>query len=513
MSLDVYLRLQAMAQGRAAPAASVRHRHLSAKPFVVVGYHLAGEPSAPVALYYGAGRGRPRLLTIAEPRDRDQRFAALGRFARDLSLYLGRFTQTEPVVRTTGKPGLDALEVDHCCLDAPQLVVPNEATARWLTDLLGRYLRRLPPPSPAVAAGPDAGTPLPATGPNSPAGPLPDAQDAEPSEADPALRTAGAHLSWFAQRRQLPGSSSVLTGTDLLSMHWRTGQLPTEDGHLGRALAWVDPPSWTLDAGDVQAAARAAELRPPAGPASDPGWDADVLHPALDLARQGDSRSLKAVAQQALAQSWQDTWRAFDLVTLLPAGEHTTQRWESDRWSWTRHRERVAGGTAAFAARLSDVPAFRFLHELETRTVALERQMALDDPLVMARYVAEGQACAGVVVKRDPEHVQVSPAGRTVLRPLLWVRPATPFNRPAGTQLWLGKLGVTVRSADGDAIELMVTSGAVTRPKLSLLPETEASVVLAPFGPEQRFPDNLPEELPWPTRPADIYSHQEQLDA
>lgn len=455
MSLDVYQRLLALSRARAVPAASRAHRHLSPRPWVLAGYHLAGEPSAPVAIRYGSFRDSPKLLTVAEPRDRRQRFTALGALARDLATYLSRYTVTEPVVRATGN-GRE-LDVNHCCVDAPQLVVPNEATAHWV-GLLGQYLRTLD---------------------------------------DPVLQQAGAHLGWIASRRHLPGSSVLLTATDLLTTHWRTGQLPTEDGHLGRLLAWIEPPAGS----DAWQAARDAEARPPAGPASDPAWDQVVLRPALERAKeQGDVRRLKIAATEVLDVAWRDTWAAMDLVRMLPPGEHVARRWESDRWSWTRHRERVLAGTISFTTRLADVPAYRFLHELETRTTALDRQMALDDPLVMARYLATGEAVAGTVVKRDPEHTITNSGGRSVLRPLLWVRTGAPFDRPAGTELWLGKLGMNVRASTDDTVELMVVSGAVTRPKLNLLPESDAEVVLAPFGPQQHFPDNLPDELPWPTR-------------
>ncbi|BCJ72417.1 hypothetical protein CS0771_19610 [Catellatospora sp. IY07-71] len=471
MSLDVYQRLLALSRARAVPAASRAHRHLSPRPWVLSGYHLAGEPSAPVAIRYGSFRDSPKLLTIAEPRDRKQRFAALGALARDLATYLSRYTVTEPVVRATGN-GRE-LDVNHCCVDAPQLVVPNEATAHW-TGLLGQYLRTLD---------------------------------------DPVLQQAGAHLGWIASRRHLPGSSVLLTATDLLTTHWRTGQLPTEDGHLGRLLAWIEPPAGS----DAWQAARDAEARPPAGPASDPAWDQVVLRPALERAKeQGDVRRLKIAATEVLDGAWRDTWAALDLVRLLPPGEHVARRWESDRWSWTRHRERVLAGTVSFTTRLADVPAYRYLHELETRTTALDRQMALDDPLVMARYLATGEAVAGTVVKRDPEHTITNAGGRSVLRPLLWVRPNAPFDRPAGTELWLGKLGMTVRAVTDDTVELMVVSGAVTRPKLNLLPEADAEVVLAPFGPQQHFPDNLPDELPWPARghrrPAPEPEQDDELD-
>lgn len=52
---------------RAFPRAAFRHVHLVAKPFVVVGYHLPGDPSAPIGLMYGTHPERPRFTVIAEP--------------------------------------------------------------------------------------------------------------------------------------------------------------------------------------------------------------------------------------------------------------------------------------------------------------------------------------------------------------------------------------------------------------------------------------------------------------
>ncbi|MFD0595843.1 hypothetical protein ACFQZ4_28980 [Catellatospora coxensis] len=95
------------------------------------------------------------------------------------------------------------------------------------------------------------------------------------------------------------------------------------------------------------------------------------------------------------------------------------------------------------------------------------------------------------------------------------MRTPAAFDRPAGTELWWGKVGMVVRAATDDTVELMVTSGAVTRPKLGLLPDADAEIVLAPFGPLQYFPDNLPDELPWPTRssrPAPAPEQDDDLD-
>jgi hypothetical protein len=46
-------------------------------------------------------------------------------------------------------------------------------------------------------------------------------------------------------------------------------------------------------------------------------------------------------------------------------------------------------------------------------------------------------------------------------------------------------------------VELIVQKGAVQRPALSRLPQAGETVVFSPFGGEDMFPSQLPEELPW----------------
>jgi len=441
--LGVRQRLEAMRDGRAVRRTTRRHVHLHEKPLVVVGYHLAGEPAAVVALQYGTSSDGGKLIVAAEPRDREQRLALLREFAADLASYMESFDAVEPVVRRD-------MTVVECAVDAPQLITPNGATAQWLTDLLGRYLR-----------GSDD--------------------------------LAAQHLSWFGARRVLPGSSVTLPMTEVLTTHWATGQLPAEDVHLPSLLSWLG-----VAAEDV-----------PMGPISDPHWDTSVLASAL-----GAPGLVTAAVSGPLASAWATTWAAVGVlrVELPEIGAHVAERWERDRWSYTRLRERIAEDTASALTelpaarastpwhRLSGVPAYRFLHELETRTVALERQMALDDPLVMAGYLISGDAVSGTVSKVDREHTLASPTGRELLRPRIWLALDADFGRPLGTQLWLAadpRVMVTVAAIEPGGVELLVQKGAVQRNALGRLPQVGEEVVFAPFGGEDAFPSRLPEQLPW----------------
>lgn len=477
--LDIYLRLQARAQRCAQQAAACRHAHLTDEPLVVVAYHLSGEPGAPVGLRYGTSPERWHTVVVGEPRDRAQRFAALGRFATDLDDYLAGYTRREEVPRLDRKGLVSGY--DSVCPHAPQLLVPNGATAVWLCDTLGRSLRYLPTDG--------------------------------ASAVDPVLPDAGAHLTFFATRRVLPGSASVLPATQLLTTHWTTGQLPAEDANLHTVLGWIDPPAGH----DGPSAAAAGEELPAAGPVPDPVWDAETLAPALEgyhraVASGADpeeaTEPLRREVDEALAAAWEATWRARGLVALLPEAEHVPDRWESDRRAWTRHLERFEAGAAHFSTRLDQLRSFRFLAELEARTAALDRQMAVDDPRVMAGYVASGDALAGTVVLRDVERRETSQRGRRVLRPLLRIGPSLPFDRPLGTELWLpGRTAVRLRPVavtDDGALDCVVDKGMGTSPQHAdaVLPAVGEPVVLAPFGPQEIYPDNLPEELPWTHRPA-----------
>lgn len=463
MSLDVYLRLRAAQDRRAQPRATRRHAYLSGRPLVVVGYHLAGDPGAPLALRYGTRPDTWRTLLIAEPRDRTLRFEQLGEFGADLVRHLAHFA------------GRTETDEGALCVDAPQLLVPNPATAYWLTDLLGRSLR---------------------------------------FRDDEGLALTGAHLTFFSTRRVIPGSCLVLAATDLLTTHWVTGQTPAEDANLATVLAWIDPPPGK----DAVAAAADAEALPPAGPVSDPRWDRQTLQPLIGeygRARQAGvgeaaaAAELREAVEGELEPAWRGVWAARDLVALLPEAEHVPVRWQDDRREWTRHLDRVAAGAAHFARRMDQLRSYRFLHELERRTLKLARQMALDDPLLLAAQVAAGDALAGEVVSRDCTHRITLPTGRKGLRPLLRLRPTVSFDRPLGTELrWSDNQAVLVTVTDVDAdgmVTLMVLKGAcqsVARAE-EILPTPGTPMTL--ISPDDTwFPDTLPEELPWTHEPAEV---------
>lgn len=474
MSLDAYLRLCAARAGRAQARARLRHVYLAPRPLVVTGYHFAGDPGAVLALRYGTTPEDVRTRVVGEPRDRDERAACLAAFGADLCAYLDGFRAREEAPADAPEPtpatedGGTVPEL-ALCRAAPQVLFPDPGTAAWVTDTLGRSM------------------------------PDPDAR---------------AHLAFLASQRVLPGAAVVVTATELLATHWCTGQLPPEDARLGALLAWVDPPAGT----DAATAAVAAEERPPAGPESDPQWDRDVLRPLVGQYRRARIRSgaetvraeLADECGRALDPGWCDTWAAWQHLTRLPEATHATQRRDDDRRAWTRHLDRLAAGGAPRRFRLDRLQSFRFLHELERRTAAVARDMAQEDPLVLAGHVAAGDALAGEVVARDCDRRQPPPPGkqREVLRPQLCVAPAVRFDRPVGTPLrWVGNTAVHVEVAavgDDGTVELTVVRGACQSPAAAArtLPEPGAQVAMLSMD-DTWYPSQLPDELPWTHAPAE----------
>ncbi|MEV5505254.1 hypothetical protein [Streptomyces orinoci] len=409
MSLITTLaRFEAVRDGRARPVATVRHRHLAERPLVLVPLTTAGETGAPLGALVGTERTAPRLLTVCQPRDRDQRAAFLAALAEEVLPHIEGFaaevtteerTETDPA---TGRRTPVRVEL---CTDAPQLLVPSAAGVEYVR-LLGRSMRfrRTAEQDPAAAF-----------------------------PAPPRVPMLGRWLTHFAERAQVPGSSLLLSMTGLLTRHWATGQSPLEDQHLGSLLAWIDPPDGLSGAEaalrvELERDAEGLLCHPPAGPATDPAFDNKRLAPALaryDRARAVGRGVERAAAEMAellatqLRPAWDAVWHGLDLLRALPEGAHVAERWKRDRWSYTAHRDRIRAGEPPQPRRDDAVTAARKLASRETAQARLEAQEALDDPLVMAGRRLAGEAFAGEVTAVVMEYTEAKVPRP---RPLVTVR-------------------------------------------------------------------------------------------
>ncbi|HEX5740132.1 MAG TPA: hypothetical protein VFY17_01095, partial [Pilimelia sp.] len=398
-ALTALARAEAAAAGVAQPIATVAHLHVAPRPLVCVPLTLAGETNATLAVAVGGDRAAPTVLVVPQPRDRDLAAA----FAADLAAVVLPYLDSCRGARET-VPVERGRQTRERYREAPQVWVPNPGGVAYLA-LLGRALRFR--------------------------GPRPGGSDAQPRAAEAAR--LGCWLTFLADRAELPGSALVVPATAALAGHWATGQSAVEDGHLGALLAWIAPPEGRTGAG-AAAAAEDPAVCPPAGPATDPAFDREVLAPlmaAYDRGRRGAEARLREALAAQLLPTWRLVWQGYDLLSALPPGASVPVRWAQDRDAFTAYAAHLDDGGGPQPRRDSAVAAAARLHRMERAAAAYARQRAYDDPLVLAEYRLSGEAFAGEVVHADPERVDDT-GRRPVPRPRLTVRSDDPVAVPVG---------------------------------------------------------------------------------
>ncbi|MFB6438896.1 hypothetical protein ACFCVY_19275 [Streptomyces sp. NPDC056411] len=487
--IETLARMEAVAAGRARPRCTVRHRPLSERPLVLVPLTTAGEAGAPLGALVGTDREKPVLLTVPQPRDRDLRFAFLAELAATVLPYVDGFAddiEWEERKETDPETGKKVPVQVELCADAPQLIVPSTAGIEFVR-LLGRSMRF------RRTAEQDPEAPYPA-----------------PSHV-PLL---GRWLTHLGERARVPGSGLLVSMTGLLTRHWATGQSALEDQHLGALLAWIDPPpgrsgresaehaEWARDAAGQLAC-------PPAGPATDPAFDNQLLAPAMaryDAGLPGAEDALRTLVEGQLRPTWEAVWRGVDLLRALPEGARVADRWKRDRWSYTAHRDRVRAGEPPQPRQDDAVTAAQKLSARESAQAQLDAQEALDDPLVMAGRRLAGEAFVGTVTAVE---MAMSEGRRPMPRPLVTLRTDDRPHLAGGGKLYRpladGKSQPAefVAFADGDpgapVVRLTGGMGRGKVPEPGSVPEEGQAVCWTLFehaprgGPE--LPD--PEDTPW----------------
>ncbi|MFE7719107.1 hypothetical protein ACFU44_08680 [Nocardia rhizosphaerihabitans] len=469
--LSALAKAEAVRSGRAQPTAAVRHLHLADRPLVAVPLRLAGEAAAPLAIMIGTSPGDQNVLIVPQPRDRVLRLRFIEQLADVVLPYLSSFlADTEEL---TSKAG----ETYTRCLDAPQLWTPNQGGVTFL-KLLGRSVR---------FHRTDGDNPVP--------------------ESIPLL---GRWLTWFGDRAEHPGSAVLPAMTSVLSMHWASGQSSLEDGNLAALLGWIDPPRG-LTGAEAAAIAEDPLQSPPAGPATDPGFDNEELAPLIaaynaagdDTARSVAAERLERSLRGQLEPTWQLMWRAIELLRAVPPGASVENRWTDDRGAFSYFAAEVAEGTPQ-ARRDPAVRAVRRLLERERALGALQAQCAFDDPLLMLEHRVTGAAFRGTVVHSEPDRVDRSGA-RPKLRPHIHIRTTDPFTAVVGEELTCverPKQSGVVVEIDGDSIVLELSGGMgrklVAEP--GSVPEDGENLGFARFKPSPFNGQlNLParEDTPW----------------
>ncbi len=405
--LATLARVEAAAIGRARPLSQVRHRRLAGQPLVIIPLTLAGDPATPVAAMTGTSRTDPQLLVVPQPRDRDLRLGFLTSLARTVLGCIAARQQAAEVI-----PATRNREERHRYADAPQILVPNQAARDYL-GLLGRSTRF------QRTDGPYA--------------------------VDPGVPALGKWLTFFADRAEQPGSALLFDLTSMLAEHWATGQSPLEDASLAAQLAWIDPPPGMT--GLQAALATEDSLRcPPAGPATDPGFDQAILEPLIrsyDRAAQAGSRAgtdraaaeITTALRGQLEPTWETIWHAIGLLRALPETAGAARRWAADRDSFTSFSSYLADGGLPQPRRDHAAAAAARLDRLERAQAAYDAERALEDPFILAELRAAGEAFAGLVTSAEPSRTVTTTAGRTVLRPRFTVRTRDPVRIEPGRVL------------------------------------------------------------------------------
>jgi len=482
-------RLEAAASGRAQPLSRIRHRHLSAQPLVIIPLTLAGDPATPVAAMTGTSRHNRQLLVVSQPHSRDRRLGFLVGLARVVLGHIaGRQDRTEVLPATRNRE-------ERCrYADAPQVIVPNRAARDYL-GLLGRSTRFLPTDGPYAV--------------------------------DPAVPSLGKWLTFLADSADHPGAALLGDLTSLLAEHWASGQSPLEDASLAAQLAWIDPPPGMT--GLQAALATEDPLRcPPAGPATDPGFDQAILEPLVrsyDRAAQHGSQAgvdraaaeIRAALQGQLEPTWDAAWHAISLLRALPETASAGRRWSVDKDSFTRFSDYLADGGLPQPRRDHAATAAARLDRLERAQAAYDAERALEDPFVLGELRTTGEAFAGGVVSAEPSRTIITAAGRPVLRPRFTVRTGDPVRLepgrvlvcPAHHRQRVQIADLTRTAAEADIVlEVVQGMGTLRRPTPGAVPNAGelVSFTLDPgfFAPRD-FPP--PDQTPWthggpPVRPS-----------
>jgi len=267
-TLTSLARAVAVRAGRAQKITTVRHVHVHERPLVFIPLALAGEANAPLAAMVGDSPESAWLLVVPQPRNRDQRFAFAASLASIVLSYVDSFMgEVEAVAVDRGR------DIRSRYANAPQLLVPNPGGLNFVR-LFGRSTRF------RRSYGDYA--------------------------VDPSVPVLGRWLTFFAERTEHPGSCALLAATNALAQHWASGQSPVEDRNLAALLGWIDPPAG-MSGADAAARAEDPLTWPPAGPATDPSFDNEILGRLIDA---GSVPALEKALATQLEPTWALMWRA-----------------------------------------------------------------------------------------------------------------------------------------------------------------------------------------------------------
>ena len=384
--LEAILVAEARQQKRAQRSASLRHRRLAARPFVIMPWQLGAEPFTAAAVAWGFEPGTRKLAVPGEPRNRELAFRALLLVAREFNPWIEGVGRTEPA----------------------QVVVPN----RGAVTLLGRLGRRL--------------AYLSTSGEFS---------------ADPDLVLFGKHLKFLFDRSRFPGQQLIVSLTDLLSSHWVSELSALEAQHLPALDAAIEPPRGK-SSHDAAFDAESTEIGPlPSGKDDE---DVDGLLTTFNelRGRRTDEnvvaplrKPIEAHYARLVDRGWGLLFRCLDRERTYPEAPHVARRWEEDQEALSRHLEWTVARGGRYRTRQTSAQAAFTLRSWEEAQRLLEAEEAIDDPLRMIPTLLANQGVAGTVRRVDRDNYEQG-AKQSLRRPLVEIETDERCTVPVGKVFW-----------------------------------------------------------------------------
>ncbi len=216
VDLDLLSRLLAYGHGRAMRIATHMKTVVQPDALVVSPLSMAGEDATIHIVAFGRAGQPPEILFVPDPRFREDQYLLFSGLGAAMETYYR-------ACRTAGT---------H-----PQLWV-SSAPAVALLDMLADRLRHFPD--------------------------------------DEQVKRLGECLTYAAERYGVAGQQVLHAATDVLKLHWATGQHDGEDQHLGSVLTWIDPPRGV----NVLEAVFQAQ-HTPMGVKTAPEFDTKILAPRI----------------------------------------------------------------------------------------------------------------------------------------------------------------------------------------------------------------------------------------
>ncbi|MGW7459999.1 hypothetical protein [Streptomyces sp. NPDC054797] len=461
--LTSLLRMRAASTGNVQPASQLRHLHLSDQPLMLMALKRTGPPARPLAVMLGTDPYRPQFLVAPPSGSTAPMLAAL---ADAVIAHIDASRQrSEHLPATSSKPARQRYT------DAPQILVPNPQTVRYL-QVLGDDLR------------------------------FRRVDDRTPGSR--STQRLGHWLTYLTDRSDLPGSAALIPMTSLLGMHWITGQSPLEDEDLATLLAWIDPPRHATSGRDAAEQAADPASHRPAGPATDATFDNDQLAPLFHAYARTRGQEQTATLQELssllatrMQPTWDLMWHAYTLLQALPEAKGAARRWDHEHTVFTDECTYLAQDGRPQPAREQAVATARRLALMEQAATAFAAERAADDTFMRAELRTTGEAFGGPVTTIEPQCTLSGPTGRTQWRPRFTVSTTDPVLMEPGQLLACHihrnaryKIcGITPADCE-TLVELEITAGmgTVARPNHAVLPESGAFLVFTVAPDHYRMP-------------------------